>query len=150
MEFSALRKAAIRLACSHAEDRDWILARLSPDERRKLEGLLDEINDLGLTNDPTIVSTVMSELTVALPATQVMPGSTRLKTQLSKATHPFWGALVLQIETPAARREVLGILANSADIRRWDSKFTNQVLPSALMASLKARIDLQEVGDEQR
>ncbi|MBX8532906.1 hypothetical protein K5D32_24875 [Pseudomonas cichorii] len=146
MEFSALRKAAIRLACSHAEDRDWILARLKPDERRKVEELLDEINDLGLTSDPNIVAAMMSEL----PAPLVTPNNVRLKTQLSKATHPFWAALVLQMETPAARREVLGILANTADIRRWDSKFTKQVMPPALMASLKARMDLQEMGDEQR
>jgi hypothetical protein len=149
MEFSALRKAAIRLACSHAEDRAWILARLTTDERRKVEELLDEINELGLTSDPTIVAAMMNELTVAPPATRAMPDHSRLKAQLSKATHPFWSALVLQLEAPAVRRELLGTLNNSADIRRWDGKFTKQVLPPALMASLKARLDL-EAGDEQQ
>ncbi|UZE26180.1 hypothetical protein LOY67_12490 [Pseudomonas sp. B21-056] len=148
MEFSELRKAAIRLACSHAEDRDWILTRLEPDERRQVEALLEEINLLGLTSDPSVVSAMMSELTVAPATVQTPPDHTRLKSLLSKATHPFWGALVLQLETPAVRREVLGGLANSADIRRWDSKFAKQVLPPALMRSLKARLEAQEAGDE--
>ncbi|MDU9030453.1 hypothetical protein [Pseudomonas mediterranea] len=148
MEFSALRKAAIRLACAHAEDRDWILARLEPGERRQIETLLEEISLLGLTSDPSVVSAMMSELKVAPPAAQAQPDHTRLKTLLSKATHPFWGALVLQLETPAVRREVLGGLANSADIRRWDGKFAKQILPPALMRSLKTRLEAQEAGDE--
>ncbi|MCP2020418.1 UNVERIFIED_ORG: hypothetical protein J2Y76_001333 [Pseudomonas reinekei] len=148
MEFSALRKAAIRLACSHAEDRDWILARLEPDERHQVEKLLEEINLLGLTNDPTLVEAVMNEMAVAPSASRTMPDNTRLKARLSKATHPFWGALVLQLETPAVRREVLGGLANSTDIRRWDSQFAKQILPPALMDSLRARMEAQEADDE--
>ncbi|SDA89591.1 hypothetical protein SAMN03159443_04275 [Pseudomonas sp. NFACC15-1] len=148
MEFSALRKAAIRLACSHVEDREWILARLEPEERRQVEVLLEEINLLGLSSDPSVVAALMSELAVAPSAARPTPDNAPLKARLSKATHPFWGALVLQLETATARREVLGGLANSAEIRRWDSKFAKQVLPPALMNSLKARMDVQEAGDE--
>lgn len=148
MEFSALRKAAIRLACSHAEDREWILTRLEPEERHQVEGLLEEINLLGLSSDPAVVAALMSELTVAPSATRPTPDNAPLKALLSKATHPFWGALVLQLETPAARREVLGGLSNSAEIRRWDGKFAKQILPPALMNSLKSRMDAQEAGDD--
>ncbi|AKJ96668.1 MULTISPECIES: hypothetical protein [Pseudomonas] len=148
MEFSALRKAAIRLACSHAEDRDWILARLETDERRQVEVLLEEINLLGLANDPAIVAALMDEMAATPSAARTMPDHSRLKACLSRATHPFWSALVLQLETPAVRREVLGSQANSADIRRWDGKFARQVLPVELMKSLKARMDAQEAGHE--
>jgi len=148
MEFSALRKAAIRLACSHTEDREWILARLEPEERRQVEVLLEEINLLGLSSDPSVVAALMGELAVAPPVARTTPDNAPLKARLSKATHPFWGALVLQLEAPAARREVLGGLANSNDIRRWDSKLAKQVLPPALMDSLKSRMDAQEAGNE--
>ena len=148
MEFSALRKAAIRLACSHAEDREWILARLEPEERRQVEVLLEEINLLGLSNDPSVVAALMSELAVASSAARTTLDTAPIKARLSKATHPFWSALVLQLETSTARREVLGGLANSSEIRRWDGKFAKQILPPALMNSLKTRMDAQEAGDE--
>ena len=150
MEFSALRKAAIRLACSHPEDRDWIVARLEVDERRQVEALLEEINLLGLANDPSVVAAVMSEGAAAPSASRAAPENLRVKSRLSNASHAFWGALVLQMETPAVRREVLGGLANSTDIRRWDSKLAKQVLPPALMHCLQARMEAQGGGDEQQ
>ncbi|MCE0460994.1 hypothetical protein [Pseudomonas uvaldensis] len=150
MEFSALRKAAIRLACSHPEDRDWILARLETDERRQVEVLLEEINLLGLASDPSVVAAVMSEGAAVPSASRATPENVRVKSLLSNASHAFWGALVLQMETPAIRREVLGGLANSTDIRRWDNRLSRQVLPPALMHCLKNRMEAQEGGDEQQ
>ncbi|NWB46413.1 hypothetical protein [Pseudomonas gingeri] len=138
MEFSPLRKAAIRLACTHTEDREWILAQLEPGERRQIDELLEEIHLLGLTSDPGIVAAVMSELTAASSAVGPSADSARLQALLAKAEHPFWAALVLQLETPALRREVLGGVANSTGIRRWDSAFSRQTLPPALVGSLNA------------
>jgi len=138
MEFSPLRKAAIRLACTHTEDREWILAQLEPGERRQLDELLEEIHLLGLANDPGVVAAVMGELTAASSSVGLSANGARLQDLVPKAQHPFWAALVLQLETPALRREVLGAVANSAGIRRWDSAFSKQTLPPALVGSLNA------------
>ncbi|NWB95793.1 hypothetical protein HX882_07835 [Pseudomonas gingeri] len=148
MEFSPLRKIAIRLACVHAEDRDWVLARLEPGERREVDALLEEISQLGLADDPTVLAAMLGELASPPVAEPVTADSARLKAVLANARHPFWAGLVLQLETPALRREVLGGLANSAGVRRWDTAFAKQPLPPALVNCLKNYLEPEELGDE--
>ncbi|MFL9673852.1 hypothetical protein ACXUPC_23660 [Pseudomonas marginalis] len=136
MEFSPLRKAAIRLACLHADDRQWILANLAVDERRKIDALLSEINELGLASEPSVMAGLMNEL-AAQPQVQASAHSHVIHERLLTAGHPFWAGLVLQLETPVQRREALSSLANSASIRRWDTAFAKHTMPPALVSSLQ-------------
>ncbi|VVM79490.1 hypothetical protein PS664_02208 [Pseudomonas fluorescens] len=136
MDISPLRKAAIRLACLHADDRQWILANLAADERQKIDALLGEINDLGLASEPSVIAGLINEL-AAQPHVQVSAQSQVIHDRLRKAEHPFWAGLALQLETSVQRRETLSTLANSASIRRWDSAFAKHTLPPALLSSLR-------------
>lgn len=147
MEFSALRKAAVRLACLHVEDRQWILAHLAVDERRKIEALLGEINELGLASEPSVIAGLIDELARQPQVETSAPGNAA-HARLLKAEHPFWAGLVLQLQTPAQRREVLGTLANSASIRRWDTAFAKHALPPALIGSLQAYLERSGGMDE--
>ena len=135
MEFSQLRKAAIRLACLHADDRQWILANLAADERQQIDGLLGEINELGLASEPAVIAGLINELATQ-PQVQASAQSPVIHQRLLKAEHPFWAGLVLQLETPVQRREALSTLANSGSIRRWDTAFAKHTLPPALVSSL--------------
>ncbi|KWU52861.1 hypothetical protein [Pseudomonas palleroniana] len=136
MEFSPLRRAAVRLACLHADDRQWILANLAADERRKIDALLGEISELGLASEPSVMAGLIDEL-AAQPQAQVSAHSHVLHKRLLKSGHPFWAGLALQLETPAQRREALSTLANSASIRRWDTTFAKHSMPPALVSSLR-------------
>ncbi|MEO4049389.1 hypothetical protein AAFN46_20200 [Pseudomonas sp. CAU 1711] len=130
---TSLRKLAIRLACVHHEDRDWILRQLAPSERQRLEELLQEINLLGLAADPAIVEAVMSEASQdpaqAVLATGALPGD----------APPFWLALALQASPPEARRSYLD--GAKPGLLKWHKQFADEVLPTALLQHLKAQLE---------
>lgn len=147
MDISPLRKAAIRLACLHADDRQWVLANLAADERQKIEALLGEINELGLASEPSVIAGLINEL-AAQPHAQVSAQSHVIHDRLLKAEHPFWAGLALQLETPVQRREALSTLANSASIRRWDTAFAKHTMPPALVSSLQAYLARSGGQDE--
>jgi hypothetical protein len=147
MEFSPLRRTAIRLACTHAEDREWILVRLEPVERQRIEALLEEINLLGLAVDPAVVAAVMAELAPDLSANQVLPENALVHAYVSGAEHPFWAGLVLQLHAQTQRRQVLDALPNGARVRRWDNTFAKQPVPPALAQCLKDYLVRLEVSD---
>lgn len=144
MEISLLRKLAIRLACIHAEDREWILAQLDIGERQRIDDLLQEINLLGLAADPSVVSAVMAEPLerLAIPAT---PG-TSLVASVNRAEHPFWRGLLLQLQEQTQRRQLIDTLPNAAAVRRWDNAFAKQPVPPALVQSLRGYLDDQSNG----
>lgn len=148
MQSSSLRKVAIRLACAHVEDRQWILAQLQVGERQQIEELLEEISLLGLANDPAVVSSVMRELAVARKPVAQSEESAALVALLSRADNPFWAALVLQPQAPAQRRALLSGLANSADIQRWDSVLAKRELPPALIRALYLSLQQREPSHE--
>ena len=56
------RELALKISCLQDKDRQWILQRLSPQEREVLAPLMDEINTLGLNRDPSIIDNVMKSI----------------------------------------------------------------------------------------
>lgn len=147
MEISLLRKLAIRLACIHAEDREWILAQLDADERQRIDDLLQEINLLGLAADPSVVSAVMAE--PLDPSSSPAVTGTSLVSSVSRAEHPFWCGLILQLQEQAQRRKLIDALPNAAAVRRWDNAFAKQPVPPALVQSLRGYLDGQLNGQLQ-
>lgn len=144
METSLLRKMAIRLACIHAEDREWILAQLDASERQRIDDLLQEINLLGLAADPSVVSAVMAEL---LERPSILPAlGVSLAASVSRAEHPFWCGLLLQLQEQTERRQLIDTLPNAAVVRRWDNAFAKQPVPPALVQSLRGYLDGQLDG----
>ncbi len=53
-----LRKLALRLAFLSAEDRDWLLNQLSDAGKKRITSLIDEAEEMGLTKDPLILSSL--------------------------------------------------------------------------------------------
>src|SRR5690349_17282497 len=100
MNPSPLRKLAIRLACIHAEDRDWILAQLGGDEARRVKELLQEIETFGLASDPSVVNAVMSEVAGQSAVRPVLDSDNQAwLALLTQAEHPLWAALALQLHS---------------------------------------------------
>lgn len=142
MTQSALRTVAIRLACSHHEDREWILARLDPAQRQQLEALLEEINLLGLASDPAVVKAVLAERS---PGRPVAPEPDRALVELAaKAGHPAWQALALQLLDREVRPSAVKRLAQPERVQRWDSVFAQRSMPTQLVAALQAYLVQQE------
>lgn len=133
---TSLRKLAIRLACAHPEDREWLLRQLTSVERQQMDELLQEISLLGLAADPAIVDAVMAE-PVGLPASeQIGP--------LSEAADPFWLGLGLQTQPAEARRHYLDVRhGGKPSLLKWHKKFSEEVLPPALLLSLKVHLETQ-------
>jgi hypothetical protein len=52
---SAPRRAALVLHALDTRDREWLLARLAPAQRTTLQGLLGELEELGVVRDPSLV-----------------------------------------------------------------------------------------------
>lgn len=148
MEFSLLRKLAIRLACIHVEDREWILAQLGSAERQRIDDLLQEINLLGLAADPSVVSAVMAERLEQAPSQSASAQGAAIVARLGAAEHPFWAGLILQLQDQAERRKLIDSLPNAAVVRRWDNAFAKQPVPPALVQSLQSYLDGQ-LGDQE-
>lgn len=148
MEFSPLHQFAIRLACIHASDRAWLLAQLDTVERAQVDALLQEIDELGLARDPAVVAAVLSDPTGRFDSESVMPTDVAVHAQVRGAGHPFWGALLLQMHSPAQRRTVMSSLPQGDLLRRWDHVFADQSVPPALVAALSEHIaGAQEATD---
>ncbi len=148
MEVSLLRRAAIRLACVHSEDREWVLAQLNTDERLQIEELLQEINLLGLAADPAIVASLMAETASHANAHALADGDASVRAAVTRAEHPFWAALALQLSNPKQKRTVIDALPDAQRINRWDQAFTKQAVPPALAQCLRERLSLTEVSDD--
>ncbi|MHA6194747.1 hypothetical protein ACX3YG_10295 [Pseudomonas wadenswilerensis] len=143
---SPLRKLAIRLACIHSEDRDWILGHLEADEARRVNELLQEIETLGLASDPSVVSAVMAELTSQGAARPVQ--AEEGLAALGKAEHPAWAALALQLRAKEPRRKLIDGLPNAATVRRWDSQFSAAAVPPALAQCMNRHLGEREPGHD--
>lgn len=147
MEVSLLRRAAIRLACTHAEDREWVLAQLDTEERLRIEELLQEINLLGLAADPAIVASLMAETSPQANAHSLATTDANVRSAIQRAEHPFWAALALQLSNPAQKRAVIAALPDVQRINRWDQAFAKSAVPPALAQCLREHLNL-EARDE--
>ncbi|CAN7618737.1 hypothetical protein LJR232_004492 [Aquipseudomonas alcaligenes] len=146
MKFSPLRKLAIRLACSHAEDREWVLRQLDLDERRQIESLLEEINLLGLAADASVVEALMSEESRP-QAEPSRPEHAELLVLIARAEHAFWGGLCLQLLPAGERKGAIDALPNGARLQSWEASFSRRPVPPALVASLGQYLQGTEVAD---
>lgn len=138
---TSLRKLAIRLACAHPEDREWLLRQLTPAERQQMEELLQEISLLGLAADPAIVEAVMAE-PAGLPAGEQSG-------PLNEAADAFWLGLGLQTLPVEARGQYLDVRhGGKPSLLKWHKKFSEAVLPPALLLSLKTHLETQDGNHE--
>jgi hypothetical protein len=148
MEVSLLRRAAIRLACTHAEDREWVLAQLDTDERLQIEELLQEINLLGLAADPAIVASLIAETSSQANELSLTASDAAVRASVVRAEHPFWAGLALQLNTQAQKRAVIDALPDAQRVKRWDNAFTQQSVPPALALCLCNHLSRSEVRDD--
>lgn len=146
MKFSPLRKLAIRLAGSHAEDREWVLRQLDPDERRQVESLLEEINLLGLAADASVVEALMSEESRS-QSEPSRPEHAELLALVARAEHAFWGGLCLQLLPAGERKGAIDAMPNGARLQSWEASFSRRPVPPALAASLRQYLQGMEVVD---
>ena len=58
------RQLALKLACLHQQDRQWILDNLSDEEKAKIIPLLKEIDELGLVANNRSIQQQMKELLI--------------------------------------------------------------------------------------
>ncbi|MGM9485059.1 hypothetical protein ACS5PN_27970 [Roseateles sp. NT4] len=58
---SGLRRAALALHALSAEDRAWLLQRLSPAQREALDALLVELKELGIPPDQGVIRAALSQ-----------------------------------------------------------------------------------------
>ncbi|MDZ4298828.1 MAG: hypothetical protein U0998_00515 [Moraxellaceae bacterium] len=142
MESSRLRQLAIRLACIHADDRAWVLEQFSDEQRETLDGLLDEINELGLAKNPSVVTAILdSALHSSLAGSvSILPDDVSLHDLVAKAPHPFWAALLLQGRSVEQRNKVLTGLPEIERIHQWDQRLADIEVPPAMMMAVTENI----------
>lgn len=136
---TALRKLALRLACGHPADREWLLGQLTPAERQQMEALLEDISQLGLTADPAITLAVMQD---AEP--DDLPEADQIAL-LNVTADPFWLGLGLQTLTAKARVPYLDVrYGDKSSLLRWHNTFTSEALPPALLRHLKTHLEARD------
>jgi hypothetical protein len=62
---NAVRRVALILHALTAQDREWMLARLTPERRAALKPLLDELSELGIARDSRLVRELVADTTDA-------------------------------------------------------------------------------------
>ncbi|MDP1539189.1 MAG: hypothetical protein Q8K94_00185 [Moraxellaceae bacterium] len=139
MESASLRQLAIRLACIHVDDRVWVLEQLSDEQRQTIDGLLQEINELGLAKDPTVIAAILGQPNQAEFANlaSILPTDVALHDLVAKAEHPCWAALLLQGHSVQQRNLVMSALPAIDQIRHWDQQFADIAVPPALVMALR-------------
>jgi hypothetical protein len=135
MTQSPLRKLSMRLASLCEDDRQWIMAQLGADERHTVSGLLAEIEELGLLQEPALVRAILAE---PMPATI---GNTAVDqtiiAKLSSSAHPAWAALYLQGLTQETRSQVVKSLPpDQQSVLQWQEKLSSASVPPALLGAL--------------
>lgn len=84
-----LKAVALKIACIHPNDRTWILNQLSETEQEQLRPLLEEIEQLRLNRDPSIVMR-------ALKATETQPTPQEMDDiQRYESLDIFWQRILL-------------------------------------------------------
>lgn len=144
MRISPLRQAAIRLACVHAEDRQWILGQLRPEQREQLEVLLEEIADLGLANDPAVVNALLWKIQSQSEDHEAPALEAPENAWIDKAEDPFWAALALQLLPADQRHSRLQAQPNGSLLGRWNSTLDNTQVPPTLASALRQHLQQAE------
>lgn len=108
----ALRRAALTLHSLHPSDRGWMLAQLAPTARQQMRALLDELTQLGIPADPTLLApalqaTPAKESPAAQPA--AAPGLPADQIQRIETVEPRRLFVVLSKESPALVAELMAM-----------------------------------------
>ncbi len=112
------RKLALKIACISAEDRKWVLERLSSEEIEALTPLLNEIEELGLNRDPAIVKEVIGSLKIE-SETQKVSNQNELEITNLSNVHESWQKMVLGLVSKQEGERL--IVKNDLDIKVADS-----------------------------
>lgn len=65
---NASRRVALILHALAPSDREWMLARLAPARRAALQALLDELAELGIASDPSLVRELVADTPINVEA----------------------------------------------------------------------------------
>ncbi len=95
-----LRKLALRMAFLSMEDRDWLLNQLSLSDRQRINALISEATEMGLTKDPIVLSR-LSEKKIKKEENE----SRVLKEELSLLPL-FWQHLIESYQTDATMKSL--------------------------------------------
>lgn len=87
------RELALKIACISAKDRAWVIANLSSEEQQTLKPLLDEIEELGLNQDRSVVNAVLE--TLKLDNDKNIRSSELDKIKNVDTLDAFWQSLLL-------------------------------------------------------
>lgn len=146
MRHASLRHVAMRLACLNAGDREWVIEQLPAEERARVGVLLDEIADLALDRDPSVLDLLACAREDQDCLDSVVINDVALSVRIEKAGHPFWGALLLLELDEAGRQRFLTLSPQGGVLRRWDQMLKSHVVPPALMAELERQLADQAGG----
>lgn len=134
------RYIALKMACLHAEDRQWLLMHLEPEARKRIQALLADLEASGLQMDAGVVAEICAERSrsaqqeAAHPDAAVNPAVDSVLLQTVTRQDPAWAALTLLAADEARRKAVLRHLPGEQALAIHAC--LNQ-LPAELPASLK-------------
>jgi len=117
---AGLRRAALALHALRMEDREWLMQRLSPTQRKALDSLLVELKELGIPPDEGVVRAALSQTAAA---------------SAIAAEEARGLCLALERESPAVQSLMLASLKSDerADVlAHWQAQL--QALPSSVSA----------------
>lgn len=136
MKAHNFRLMALRLACLNVSDRQWIYARLSASDVIRIEVLIADLNDSGLTKD---ISVLQQVLEVAVTNCPINSSQTELLELLEFFRKPIWRVLLLRYLDPKEREEVgrRFFADNPFVYRQLSSGIGERRLPSGWLAALK-------------
>jgi hypothetical protein len=141
------RQAALVLHGMRVEDRAWAMRRLSPQSRTILQGLLDELNALGIASDPALVraataATVPSHAIKATPAVKATPA---LVFAVLRQEPDALIARVLKLQAWSWREDVLALLGakRTAQVEACEVR-TAVSLDAALRAMFNERLAAEQ------
>lgn len=124
------RKLALKISCISEEDRKWILRQLSGDEVSQLQPLLEEIEQLGLNKDPSIVREVLESVKDTLSEPKINKTSVALQLRHLDKLDPYWQKVILGCVDQKDAKAIM--LQNKIEVSL--SEAINKVPPSLASA----------------
>ncbi|VUD61751.1 hypothetical protein TDB9533_02884 [Thalassocella blandensis] len=133
------RKLALKISCISEEDRKWILRQLSGDEVSQLQPLLEEIEQLGLNKDPSIVREVLESVKDSPGEPKINKTSVSDRLRHMDKLDPYWQKIIL---VSLDQKDAKAIMQkNNIDASLFDA--INKV-PSSLASALVQYVSEQK------
>ncbi|MDK2125124.1 hypothetical protein [Parachitinimonas caeni] len=135
---SDTRQAALTLHALSAQDRDWVLSRLTDEQRSELTGYLDELVSLGIPRDSGLIQAAMANVPPVQSALQGLPA----RGLLAKASGATMYA-VLEEEPAWLMAQVL-----KAGPWSWQADFMSRLPESRRRALAQSLIEASAIGEK--